>query len=710
MKTYPLLLAALLALPVIVRAQSATTGVPGFISYQGRVLDVTGAPIGGNGTPVNRTVIFRIWDHPSNTLNANLIYSEQQTVTIADGEFSVLVGQGVATDSTQFGFLESSKGPPNAALANAFGGSARYLGVTIEDGTPAVDNEITPRQQIVSSAFAFRARFAETLGTSAGTALNVLDSGHVGIGTSQPPALFTITGANTGTSSSAPQLLITDSADTNERLRIGVDSTGNGMGFLQSFKEGLGPTSLLLNPEGGNVGIGTTNPIASLQYSPDWRGLHVNQAPNGVVAVQGTSTARLHLRASNNTANVTQDFIVDNSSNRITLGWLGSGLSSRLNVMTMLSNGNVGIGIDSPASTLQVNGGIRARGGAPGLAGASNNGYAFSGSNGDNDSGMFSTADGTLQFFTNNAERVRVNASGWVGIGTTSPGFPLEVAGGSSLAYETSPLFDYITNFPNAGLIRQTGSRSVSIRAQNWVASAGFVAISDGRIKDVVATPDGTRELDLIQQLRVTDYRMKDVVNHGAWLHQGFIAQEVEELLPEAVQKTRDFIPDIYAVADKLLVDADNRLATITLANPHQLAQGDRVRLHSDDSTQECTVAGVIDAFTFQVDDFEGAPRRLFVFGREVDDFRQLDYDRIFTVGIAALQQLKREKDEEVEALLFLVREQQEKLTAQDRRLMELEARESARMAQLAAIEKILASLELPTPRPATLLPTGAEE
>ena len=256
-----LILATLLA-PLLAAAQSITSGVPGFISYQGRVSDSTGALVGA-GTPVNRKVTLRIWNHPTNVSLSNLIYSEEQTVTIFEGKFSVLLGQGVATNSSLFGLDESGKGPPG--LPDSFGGTERYIGVTVDDGNGGtVDNEITPRQQVVSSAFSFRSKFAETLGTSTSTALTVVDSGNVGVGTTNPPSLFTITGANTSSGTSTPQLLITDSGNTNESLRIGVDSTSNGTGFIQSFKAGTGAQNLLLNSLGGNVGIGTADPTRAV--------------------------------------------------------------------------------------------------------------------------------------------------------------------------------------------------------------------------------------------------------------------------------------------------------------------------------------------------------------------------------------------------------------------------------------------------------------
>ncbi|MCC6410681.1 MAG: hypothetical protein IT270_03425, partial [Saprospiraceae bacterium] len=60
------------------------------------------------------------------------------------------------------------------------------------------------------------------------------------------------------------------------------------------------------------------------------------------------------------------------------------------------------------ADSIKVNGGVLARGGAPGANGASRNGYAFSGNSGDKDSGVFSTAEGEVSLYSNNVEVLEV--------------------------------------------------------------------------------------------------------------------------------------------------------------------------------------------------------------------------------------------------------------------------------------------------------------
>lgn len=60
------------------------------------------------------------------------------------------------------------------------------------------------------------------------------------------------------------------------------------------------------------------------------------------------------------------------------------------------------------ADEVKVAQGVLASGGAPGLNGVDKNGYAFTGNSGDNDSGLFSTADGKASLYSNNTEILSV--------------------------------------------------------------------------------------------------------------------------------------------------------------------------------------------------------------------------------------------------------------------------------------------------------------
>ncbi|MES2707023.1 MAG: tail fiber domain-containing protein [Verrucomicrobiota bacterium] len=814
MKTPPCLLpvlAAALWLPALSLAQTPTTGLPGFISYQGRVLNSAGTVVGA-GTPENRTVIFRIWDHSSNAVATNLIYSETQTVTISEGEFSVLVGQGVGTAG------ETTKGPPNFSIANAFNGSGRYLGVTVDDGTAAADNEITPRQQIVSSAFAFRSKFAEVLGTAstaAGTvttALTVADSGNIGVGTATPGALFTINGATTS-SSSAPQLLITDTADTNKRLRIGVDGAGSA-GFIQSNRDGTGTQSLLLNPLGGNVGINKTNPATSLDVNGVIR---ANGVSNGIpvvgenggnsqrlVLAPGTATgtpygfgidtatmwqavpadaihkwyegtsekmrlvkgsllvgatdaapvARLMVAEATGTpAGHTQGTIVldhgndfgassivfRSKSNRTSdYGYLqyqdaailGAGAAGEASVLTLgtsndgddhialMPSGNVGVGTASPNYKLQVNGSLAAR------TAAASDGFAVLSAGNGSQAGLLeiikhgtgsplSRRVGYMGWNTTNLELATENGANFtilgnnVSIGTTDASKGrLNIVGGPN----KNGLRGAYINGASAASAVTHGDHAIGIYSEQTIWSGNAViASSDERIKAITGVSDSGVDLKTLMGVKITDYLYKDTIGRGGIPQKKVIAQQLEKIFPQAVSKLTDSVPDIYKPA--ILKDGWVQLAT-------DLKKGERVKLIIESRAEVCEVLEVKkDMFRTSFDpkaqaaqgekEFDG---KLFVYGREVNDFRTVDYDAVAMLNVSATQQLKKEMDARVRELTEENALLRAKLAAfevsEGKRaalMAEMESRDKAREARLAGIEKMLQSPEKTAARPVAL-------
>jgi hypothetical protein len=135
---------------------AALAEVPALMSYQARVSDASGTLIGAT-TPANRDVTFKFY---TESTGGTPVYTEAQKVTISGGEFSVLLGSGTGVSG-----FEGPSAPattPYITLQSVMDGDL-YLGITVDDGTDAADAEITPRQQIVSAAYAFRAKIAEGL-------------------------------------------------------------------------------------------------------------------------------------------------------------------------------------------------------------------------------------------------------------------------------------------------------------------------------------------------------------------------------------------------------------------------------------------------------------------------------------------------------------------------------------------------------------------
>ena len=103
--------------------------------------------------------------------------------------------------------------------------------------------------------------------------MRIDSSGNVGIGTSSPNADLHIGSANaTGTSSTGNVALFEGPSGTNG-FKIFIDDTENAAG-LQT----IATDDLLLNPHGGNVGIGTTSPASPLEISSNAAQIRISTA------------------------------------------------------------------------------------------------------------------------------------------------------------------------------------------------------------------------------------------------------------------------------------------------------------------------------------------------------------------------------------------------------------------------------------------------
>ena len=210
-------------------------------------------------------------------------------------------------------------------------------------------------------------------------------------------------------------------------------------------------------------------------------------------------------------------------------------------------------------------------------------------------------------------------------------------------------------------------SENYSINSNNRIKASEFNAFSDNRIKRDMVLSDNRMDLDLIRQLRVTDYRHIDEVANGTAYKKGFIAQEVAAVFPEAVSITRDFVPNLYEKVRDFSVSAG--VLSMVLAQEHHVSVGDVVRLMLPEGQRDLVVGTVSDAHTFTITDWsEKTPEWIFVYGKQVDDFQQVDYDRIHTLNVSATQALIRQM-EALENEIAVLKDQNDRMKAIKERL-----------------------------------------
>ena len=247
---------------------------------------------------------------------------------------------------------------------------------------------------------------------------------------------------------------------------------------------------------------------------------------------------------------------------------------------------------------------------------------------------------------------------GNVGIGIVNPQAPLHV--GTELLQTNmtrSGAVSYIGP-PTAGTA--TGSDTWRTNA-NTPGSAMFdsriicesniyavssLNFSDLRIKKDIVDVTDTEALDKLRLLKPKKYKYVDTALRGESEVYGFIAQEVATVIPNAVTTNTNAVPDIYKIGS---VGTDKR--TITMSVDTTIAQGDTLRLlDTTNATITVRVTEVVDARNFKINtDIAGYNTSgtngdsIFVYGRIVEDFNNLNKDAIWTVATAALQQLDRE-------------------------------------------------------------------
>lgn len=724
-----LLALGLLSLAPLAQAQS-NGNPPERIAYQGFLTDNTGTPLATNGTR-NFNLTLKICDAAT---AGNTLWAETQTATVDRGNVSLMLGEGAVLS------------PYGHSLVGVFATNAtasdRYLEITIRGiGVSGADVTMTPRLRWVTAPYAFVSTYANNLANASGSNILVTGStaltananlnvnGNIGIGTAATGNKLQIYGG----------LIYCDQPDATDNTGIGgvmagsdfwrihgAGSNNDGTLYIDTgddanepivFRQNSGSPMGVYTPyermriaANGYLGIGTTSPMAPLQISAKNNN---DPAANGLYVYNPNNSAGQYAIIAARTAGGSAGCPYFSMDVAGVNGWSMGIDNSDGQKFKIMNSWNFG---SNTKLTIQTDGNVLFSGSlyAPAFNGANAVWNQLKDTSGQdrpwylrhsdgNDYLNFGSNGGNLYLRRNNdsANVMTLTTGGNVGIGTTSPGDKLTVAGNASFngAYVGSGIstgFYYDGNLA----LRSGGAHYFQNAggANTWmfINSGGNVGIGTTdpqqklHVNSWIRTDGGIQCIKNGSEARFT---VRESVTGG---NNGGIALS----LYNGSQNANYWRDAIYDGDSNWDYYSDRRLKKdITGAEPmlDKLMQVEFVRYHwNEDASTNKLKLGVIAQ---QLQPIFPLMVKSGVEPNSKEERLTVAYTEFATVACRSIQELKLRMDAELAAKDAKIKS----LEAKVARLAELE-RKSAKLEQMenkmAAMEQILSRLSEQSTRP----------
>lgn len=272
-------------------------------------------------------------------------------------------------------------------------------------------------------------------------------------------------------------------------------------------------------------------------------------------------------------------------------------------------------------------------------------------------------------------------SAGNVGIGIEPNNYKLEVAAGNGVLQSVIPEDTTITygihtsNYSNIEVVTNITNTSICAKFNSSIWTTGnVISSSDERIKKDIRDLEDDAALQMILNLQPKTYNYIDMRGRRNATQAtppppvyGFIAQQIREVIPDAVRIQTEFIPNIFTVAEY-----NNNIITLPEAaiasplpeaslNAYMIDVASKIKCYDmNDNTIIVEVVEVVDVsdsgngsgsgngssgsngLSFKIKDINYRDTKIFVYGTEVKDFHAVNKEYINTLNVCAVQELHR--------------------------------------------------------------------
>jgi hypothetical protein len=372
-----------------------------------------------------------------------------------------------------------------------------------------------------------------------------LTSTGLGIGTSSPGAKLHVTSGAVGVqalfsySSGTPTIAVGNST-TNYNLQLGYN-VGSEYGYIQATAAVGVADDIVINPNGGNLGLGVTPKSWISTYNVFQVGLGASISGRNTTYSQIQLGCNYYVDSSGQNTYIGSDYAsryYQSSGahiwNTAASGTAGTAITFT-QAMTLDASGNLALGNTSPQARFHTKAGAVTQG-AIVETGGSNAFLSFA------DAGTSSytrvqigSAGNNFVTYINGSEAARIDTSGNLLVGATSTS-----GTNGFMVIPASPAYAIVahpsgTTSGYAYMSFQYAGSAIGSITQSGTTAVLYNVTSDQRLKqNIIDAPEFGSVIDAIQ---VRSYDWKADGNHQ---RAGFIAQELVNVAPEAVHQPVD--------------------------------------------------------------------------------------------------------------------------------------------------------------------------